>query len=79
VDAVSENRFEVLVDIDVGAECVVFQVGIEHYVLGPPCPAFYVEAGDVNVKVNVHRGDIDAMISALKKAKKLIDKTTGAA
>jgi hypothetical protein len=74
---VSENRFEILADVDVDG--AVFQVGVEHYVLGPPRPAFHVGGGAVNVTVNVHRGDIDVMISALKQAKKLIDKMAGAA
>ena len=69
----SENRFEPLADIDVDG--AVFQVGIHHYVFGPARPAIHFGTGCVDITINVHRGDIDTMVNALKRAARQIDKT----
>lgn len=63
-----ELRFEALADIDV--DSAVFMVGLQHFPIGPARPAMRFETGAVNVGIEVHYGDLDAMIDALKEAKR---------
>lgn len=72
-----ENRFEPLADIDV--DCAVFQVGVQHYVFGPPDPTILIGTGALELKIRVHISDIDPMIEALTEAKAKIEKHLKAA
>jgi hypothetical protein len=62
------NHFEVFADIDIDGAAL--RVGLLHYALGPPGPAMQVNAGAVEVQIRAHITDIDAMIDALKAARK---------
>ena len=65
-------RFEALADIDV--DSAVFQVGLHHHPVGPARPGFVINTGAVEVRFNAHRTDIDAMIEALKSARRKLRK-----
>lgn len=67
-----ENRFEVLVDID--TDGAVFQVGLQHSMIGPPQPAFHIGTGALELTYCAHFSDIDAMIAGLKEARKVLKK-----
>ena len=65
---VPENRFEVFYDTDIDG--AVLQVGLLHAPIGPPRPAVRVGTGAVEITVNGHHADIDAMIEALKAVRR---------
>lgn len=66
------NRFEAFADIDI--DSAVLQVGLQHCAIGPAGPAMRVNAGAVEVQIRAHISDIDAMIDALKAARKKLRK-----
>lgn len=68
----STYHFEPLADIDVDG--AVFQVGVHHYPIGPARPGFIVNAGAIEIRFNAHHTDIDAMIEALKSARRKLRK-----
>lgn len=63
-----DYRFEPLANIDI--DSASFQVGLHHYHIGPCRPGFVINAGAIEISVNAHHTDIDAMINALKLARK---------
>lgn len=62
------NRFEVFADIDIDG--AVMQVGLKHYAIGPPGPAFHFGTGAIEVTICGHITDVDTMIEALEKGRK---------
>lgn len=62
------NWFEDVADFDV--DSAVVSVGLHHYVIGPPRPGFYVATGAVEVSINFHESDIDALIDTFKAIKR---------
>lgn len=68
----SGYQFETLADIDVDGAAV--RVGLNHYPAGPARPGFVINTGAVEVQFNVHHTDIDAMIEALKSARRKLRK-----
>lgn len=62
------NRFEVFADIDIDGASL--QVGLQYYAIGPAAPALRVNAGAVEVQIRAHITDFDAIIDALKAARK---------
>lgn len=64
----SGNWFEEVVDFDV--DSAVVRAGLHHYVIGPPRPGFLVATGAVDVSINFHESDIDALIDTFKAIKR---------
>jgi hypothetical protein len=66
--AKNENRIDVLADFDIDG--AVFQIGIQHYALGPPGPVILVDSGPIALTVRAHITDIDTMLAALVEGRK---------
>lgn len=68
VSILDPNRFDALADID--TDGAVFQVGVQHFAIGPPAPAIFISTGALELKFTAHISDIDNIIDALKEARK---------
>lgn len=62
------NRFEAFVDFD--TDGAAFQVGLQHFAIGPAGPAIRINTGALELKYTAHLSDIDSLIDGLKKARK---------
>lgn len=67
-----ENRFDIITDADI--DSATLQVGIQHYMIGPPRPAMRINTGAVEIMINGHHTDIDTIIDGFKAVKKLLKK-----
>lgn len=70
--AVPENRFDVVTDADIDGAAI--QVGLQHYMIGPPRPAMRINTGAVEITINGHHSDIDRIIDGFKTVKRLLKK-----
>ena len=74
-----KNRFEPFTDIDIDG--AVFQVGLQHCMIGPPRTAMHIGTGAIEITICMHCTDIDSVIDALntarKKLRKIIPVTMG--
>ena len=68
----TENRFDIITDADIDG--AVIQVGLQHFVIGPPRPAMRIGTGAVEIIINGHFSDIDTLIDGFKAVKRLLKK-----
>lgn len=72
----AEARFEAFADFD--ADGAAVQVGLQHFVIGPPGPAIRINTGALEIQFTAHITDIDTLIDGLKQARRRMRKAEAA-